>query len=313
MKGAKIGLGNQNPFYGSKKPKQRALAFWYDRLYAIALSIFKITGAEFEGVEATMNDRYLLCKMFERGYAGIAKDKDGKLRGLECTCVGLDPYRVPTNLTFVNAVLGTYHREVNKTGVLIPLNRDWSPIDQIIRKYTYQLAEIDITLDVNVENVRTTKIFPVSSDAEAQQIRRMIQDVEDGLPATLKKNVLRDSIMQKNGVPAYSIAENYFADKMIQDIRSKISEFLNIFGVDSSGANQVKAERNLVSEVHSNDQEIEVNRYYWLQPMQQAFDKCKELWGVDWKIDIVGREENYGRTLATEESGSNPVELPSED
>ena len=302
-----------NPFFG-KKPKQRALAFWYARLWEIAISCFQISGQEFEGPDATMNERYLLFKLLERGYAGITKDREGKLRGLECTRIGYDPYMMPTNLTFSNAVLGTFNREVNKTAVLMPANRIYQPVIYTIKKYARQIAEIDTTLDVNVINVRTTKIFPVSSDPEAQQVRRMMEDVENGLPATLKKNILRDSIMQKNGVPAYSLAENYFADKMIQDIRSKIAEFLNIFGVNTSGANQVKAERNLVSEVHSNDQEIEVNRYFWLQPMRAAFDRCRDLWGVDWRIDIVGRgsEDGTGKPVATKEPNSDPVELPPE-
>ena len=193
-----------------------------------------------------MNDVYLLNKLFTFGYAGITRDPKGDLRGLDCTRIGLDPYMWPTNLHFTNAILGSFDRTVNENAVFMPLNRDFSPIIGLLTKYARQLAEIDVTLDVNVINIRTTKIFPVSSDPEAQQIRRMVEDVENGLPATLKKNSLRDSIMNKNGVPAYSLAENYFVDKMIQDIRSKISEFLNILGVNTSGANQVKAERNLV-------------------------------------------------------------------
>ena len=301
-----------NPFTGSK-PKQRALAFWYQRLWSLAMSNFRIKGKEFYGPKATMNDVYLLNKLFTFGFAGITRDPNGDLRGLDCTRIGYDPYMWPTNLHFTNAVLGSFDRTINENAVFMPLNRDFTPIIGILKKYARQLAEIDVTLDVNVINIRTTKIFPVSSDPEAQQIRRMVEDVENGLPATLKKNSLRDAIMNKNGVPAYSLAENYFVDKMIQDIRSKISEFLNIFGVNTSGANQVKAERNLVSEVHSNDQEIEVNRQYWIGPMQEAFDRCNELFGVDWHIDITGREETDGRALDAAQSAADPSKLSSSD
>ena len=303
-----------NPYLKKNpKPKDKLLGFWFNRLWNLAISVFKIDGKEFYGIGATMNDRFLLSKLFQFGYAGIAKDLEGKLRGLNCVAIGLDPYMYPKNLGFHNHALGDFDRTVNETCVFMPLNKYCEPIISMICKYAEQLANIDLTLDVNVQNIRTTKVFIANNDAEAQQIRGMMEDVENGLPATLIKSFLRESIIgsKGNSLPAYTFSENYFADKMIQDIRSKISEFLNIFGVNSSGANQVKGERNLVSEVHSNDQEVSVNREFWIAPMQEAFDKCGELWGVDWKIDIAGREELEQR-LATEESIANSAELSSE-
>lgn len=305
---------NGNPWSCcSKKPKVRALGFWYNRLWNIAISSFKIEGKEFDGAKATMNRQYLLWKLFTFGFAGITRDPKGKIRGLDCTRIGYDPYMYPTNLNFVNEKLGSFSRKVNDTAVYMMANKNAAPVIPVIKKYAEQLADIDITLMVNVKNIRTTHIFTANSDPEAQQIRQMVSDIEDGLPATLKKSTLRETVLAgKNGLPVYSIAENYFADKMIQDTRSKLSEFLNIFGIDSSGANQVKAERNLVSEVHSNDQEIEVNRRFWIDPMQEAFDKCKDLFGVDWKIDVVRREEIDVRRISTEESAAGASELASE-
>ena len=303
-----------NPYLKKNpKPKDKLLGFWFNRLWEMAISAFKIDGDEFYGVNATMNDRFLLSKLFQFGYAGIAKDTEGKLRGLNCVAIGMDPYMFPKNLGFHNHALGDYDRTVNETCVFMPCNKYCEPIISKICKYAEQLANIDLTLDVNVQNIRTTKVFIANNDGEGQQIRRMMEDVENGLPATLIKSSLRDSIIgsKGNSLPAYTFSEQYFADKMIQDVRSKIAEFLNMFGVDSSGANQLKGERNLVDEVHSNDQEVAVNRAFWIDPMQEAFDKCKELWGVNWKIDIVGRDEIESR-MATAQSIADSSEFSPE-
>ena len=52
----------------------------------------------------------------------------------------------------------------------------------------------------------------------------------------------------------------------------------------------IKHERNLASEVNSNNQQIKINRVYWLEPRQKAAELASELFGTEITVDL--REED---------------------
>ena len=47
-----------------------------------------------------------------------------------------------------------------------------------------------------------------------------------------------------------------------------------------------KASKNAVAEVNSNNQQIMINRIYWLEPRQQAAEIASEIFDVEISVDI---------------------------
>ena len=282
-------LDNGNPFAKMKKGFENEYAtFFFNLLWDKAISLFEWRGKPFEGPDATMNRDYLEWALLSQGYAGILKDKKGNLRGLRCACVGLDPYNFPKEILCANPILGELRGTVNKDAVWIRNNKFGVPAVAKIYHYARVLARLQLSLDISLQNNRMTKIFIAENDPQAQQIRKLVDDVSSGKDAVIIKKSLMDNILSGDGknIPVYGTPSEYLADSYIQDMRSTMNDFFVTFGVNASGANIIKKERNLTSEVNSNNQEIMINREFWLSTRREAAELCNDIFGTDLAVDI---------------------------
>lgn len=284
-----------NPYTGCKTPEGICQRYWFSMLWNRVMSLYEWKGKDFEGKDATLNADYLEYTLMTQGEACFIKDKKGLLRGLRCSRIGLDPYNWPLTLLATNPVLGNLQGKVNKDCVWIRNNKFATPTIETIKYYATQLAKVQISLNVSLSNNRMTKVFQAESDEQAQAIRKMVDDIDSGKLAVIQKPDIFSQIMgggdsSGSGIPVYSTPSEYLADKYLENMREILNDFYTTFGVNSSGANMIKHERNLSSEVNSNNQQIMINRVYWLEPRQKAAELASELFGVEISVDL--REED---------------------
>lgn len=284
-----------NPYTGCKTPEGICQRYWFSMLWDRVMSLYEWKGKDFEGKDATLNADYLEYTLMTQGEACFIKDKQGLLRGLRCSRIGLDPYNFPLTLLATNPVLGNLQGKVNKDCVWIRNNKFATPTIETIKYYATQLAKVQISLNVSLSNNRMTKVFQAESDEQAQAIRKMVDDIDSGKLAVIQKPDIFSQIMgggdsSGSGIPVYSTPSEYLADKYLENMREILNDFYTTFGVNSSGANMIKHERNLSSEVNSNNQQIMINRVYWLEPRQKAAELASELFGVEISVDL--REED---------------------
>lgn len=284
-----------NPYTGCKTPEGICARYWFSMLWDRVMSLYEWKGKDFEGTDATLNADYLEYTLMTQGEAAFIKDKKGLLRGLRCSRIGLDPYNFPITLLATNPVLGNLQGKVNKDCVWIRNNKFATPTIETIKYYATQLAKVQISLNVSLSNNRMTKVFLAESDEQAQAIRKMVDDIDGGKLAVIQKPDIFTQIMggadsSNNGIPVYSTPSEYLADKYLENMREILNDFYTTFGVNSSGANMIKHERNLSSEVNSNNQQIMINRVYWLEPRQKAAELASELFGTEITVDL--REED---------------------
>lgn len=282
-------LDNCNPYTGCKTPEGICQRYWFDILWDRVMSLYEWKGPLFEGPDATLNADYLEWALMSQGEATFIKDKEGKLRGLRCSRIGLDPYNFPVTILATNPVLGTLEGTVNKNCVWIRNNKFATPTISTIKYYATQLAKVQTSLNVSLSNNRMANVFCAETDEQAQAIRKMVDDVDSGKLAVIQKPDVFAQIMSgdaSKNVMVYSTASEYLADKYIENMREILNDFYTTFGVNSSGANMIKHERNLVDEVNSNNQQIMINRVYWLEPRQQAAKLASELFGVEISVDL---------------------------
>ena len=285
-------LDNCNPFTNDKKykkcPETDYCIFFYNLLWDKAITFFEWRGDPLEGPDATMNRDYLEWCLLSQGHAGILRDKKELLRGLRCTRVGLDPYNFPREILCANFVLGELRGEVNKTAVWVRNNKFAVPAISKIVHYAKALARIQLSLDISLQNNRMTKVFAAENDHQAQQIRKLVDNVSAGKDAVIIKSSIMDNILagDRSSIPVYGTPSEYLADSYIQDMRSVMNDFFVCFGVNASGANVIKKERNLTSEVNSNNQEIIINREFWLSTRREAAELCNDIFGTNLTVDI---------------------------
>lgn len=280
-----------NPFSGCKSPEGICSRYWFNILWDRCMSLYEWKSPLLDGTDATLNADYLEYTLMTQGEACFIKDRQGKLRNLRCSRIGLDPYSLPITLLATNPVLGNLQGKVNKDCVWIRNNKFATPTIETIKYYATQLAKVQISLNVSLSNNRMTKVFQAESDEQAQAIRKMVDDIDSGKLAVIQKPDIFSQIMGSgdnsgSGIPVYSTPSEYLADKYLENMREILNDFYTTFGVNSSGANMIKHERNLSSEVNSNNQQIMINRVYWLEPRQKAAELASELFGVEITVDL---------------------------
>ena len=278
-----------NPYTGCKTPEGICQRYWFDMLWNRVMSLYEWKSPLLDGPDATLNADYLEWALMSQGEATFIKDKEGKLRGLRCSRIGLDPYNFPVTILATNPVLGTITGKVNKDCVWIRNNKFATPTIDTIKYYATQLAKVQTSLNVSLSNNRMANVFSAETDEQAQAIRKMVDDVDAGKLAVIQKPDVFAQIMggdKANNMLVYSTASQYLPDKYIENIRGILNDFYATFGVNSSGANMIKASKNSVAEVNSNNQQIMINRIYWLEPRQEAAKLASELFNVDISVDI---------------------------
>lgn len=278
-----------NPYTGCKTPEGICQRYWFEMLWNRVMSLYEWKSPLFDGPDATLNADYLEWALMSQGEATFIKDKEGKLRGLRCSRIGLDPYNFPVTILATNPVLGTITGKVNKDCVWIRNNKFATPTIDTIKYYATQLAKVQTSLNVSLSNNRMANVFCAETDEQAQAIRKMVDDVDAGKLAVIQKPDVFAQIMggdKANNMLVYSTASQYLADKYIENMREILNDFYATFGVNSSGANMIKASKNSVAEVNSNNQQIMINRIYWLEPRQEAAKLASELFNVDISVDI---------------------------
>ena len=278
-----------NPYTGCKTPEGICQRYWFEMLWNRVMSLYEWKSPLFDGPDATLNADYLEWALMSQGEATFIKDKEGKLRGLRCSRIGLDPYNFPVTILATNPVLGTMTGKVNKDCVWIRNNKFATPTIDTIKYYATQLAKVQTSLNVSLSNNRMANVFSAETDEQAQAIRKMVDDVDAGKLAVIQKPDVFAQIMggdKANNMLVYSTASQYLADKYIENMREILNDFYATFGVNSSGANMIKASKNSVAEVNSNNQQIMINRVYWLEPRQEAAKLASELFNVDISVDI---------------------------
>lgn len=297
---------NANPFCKSKRPEDILASYWYNKLWDKVISMYKWEGAEIDNGD--INPDYLEWALMSEGWACFVKDSNGKVRGLRCTRTGYDIYNQPTAITVNNAALkAPIHATVGVNGVLIKNNKFAIPIYETIKYYARQLAKIQTSMNVGLSNSRLTKVFVANGDPQAQQIRKMVDDADAGKLGTIIKKNIADSILEEGNIPVYATASDYLTDKYLQDMRTVLNDFFIHFGINESAANLTKGERNLTAEVHANDQEILVNRAYFLESREKAAEECNKIFGTSISVKIRGEEavENVLSQFGNEPSGTN--------
>lgn len=241
---------------------------YYSRLKNIALSIFK-----WEGLPDSCNGRFLEDTLYHYGVAGFAKDPEMDYMTLKATQSGqLNVYNEPLSYT----LYGTgYNRIYDKDDmVLIRNNPIEKSTDSTIIIYAEKLAVIDLAIQVNI-NAQKTPVLIRCDEKTRASLEAIYEQYEGNKPVIFGSKSLQDKPLEvlATGAP-------FVSDKLRQEKSAVWNECLEFLGINTNPADK-KKERLVVSEVESNNEQIDIQIATMFASRQRAAKMINEKYGLN--------------------------------
>ena len=156
-----------------------------------------------------------------------------------------------------------------------------------ISYYAVQLAEIQLSANVNLRNVKLAYVYLAEDNKEAENFKKMTNKVDSGEAMVFAK---KGSSQNKAELFFNNVANTYVVDKLLVDMRKVISNFDMEMGIPT--VNTEKKERLISDEANSNNAETTLRINYIIDRLKKECKKCKEMFGVDIDINLKGDLKN---------------------
>ena len=177
--------------------------------------------------------RYLLRTLLHKG--GIAYDKETGLY-LPYDGVGIDVYGLPTDYNLIGQ--NGYFIRRNKDGVVILRANDIKyPINQYFEQQAERVTDIDMSIDQNLESVKTMSIAYVEDNKQLLSLMNAVESRRIG--STIIFENKKSAIGA--GIKCESTGAQYLVDKLLEARRQILDETFSHIGI--SVANTDKRER----------------------------------------------------------------------
>lgn len=261
---------------------------YFYRLLDLAISVFKWENLP-EGVDERMLEYWLVYN----GFVLFFHDEDLKYstdnRAPEGYAVlpamingQWDMYNYPKD-RMAYAVNGLQVRLDETDSVFVFNDYLRVPMIPTLELYARRLAEIDRTIDVNVRNMKTPKIFR-GTEQQRLTFNNMMKKIEGN-----EYWIWTYKGIDPNQIEILDMSvPNVTLD--LQNLKHQLwNEVLTFLGVENT--NTEKKERLISQEVFSNMGDVEAQRFTRLNARQQACDEINRIFGLD--VSVSFRSGTY--------------------
>lgn len=262
------------------------MASYYKELYTfinIATSMFEYKNLP-EGIDERMMEMWLLCNGFCIFFKDDALREDPNGRAPEGYAVlqgamrgPLDLYDLPTE-RMAYAPNGFQKELTEDNSVIIFNNRLRSPELFVYMLYAQRIAEIDRTIDINVQNQKTPKVIRCDEKQRLTFKNLVAQQQGNVYTIAADKNVdLKDIEVLDLTVPF--VGEDL--DRLKRRYKSEVMTYMGVEGVDTD-----KKERLIGAEVLRGMGDVEAMRFTRLTTRQQAWAEINDKFGLDVEVNF---------------------------
>ena len=251
---------------------------FYSRLKAIALTVF-----EWENLPETCNARFLENTLFEDGQAIFVDDKDRKYINVRCTPASeLNIYNEATSYT----AFSTGYSEIFKMDECVFIRNNYlakSTASTIIL-YAERLAEIELTLQVNLK-AQKTPILIRTEEKTKRSLEVVYNQYDENKPKIIASKGLSEKPFEVLRTDA-----PFLVDRLREEKRAVWNEALEFLGINTNPSDK-KKERLIVSEVESNNEEIDIQGDTMLLARQEACGQINKLFNLNVSVRKRLKEE----------------------
>jgi len=266
---------------------QDSLLTAYFRKYLLqkVLSVFEWKMPE------TWSKDYFLYTLFGYGYLAIVNTNKYGVIPQQCGLQGFDIFYRPTNAIITNPLLtGFMTPKIDKQCVIIKVQPDYSSMMDIVNYYAGMMALSSETASINLLNSKLSYVFAAESKTVAKSFKKMYDKIASGEPAV----VIDKSLFKTDGSKAWeafnqNVGQNYIVGEILSDLRKWENMFNTDIGI--ANANTDKKERLVVAEVEANNEETTSKASLWLEQMQEACAKARNMFGIELSVDWRAKPE----------------------
>ncbi len=256
----------------AKYLNDRVVTDYFYRLMLYARSSF-----EWENLPNNIDEKWIEKYLFSEGQCVFFKDPIKGFMVARCTPNGnLNYYDEPT--TILPYACG-YTGETLENGVdcvVIKNNDCMIPTSPTIQLYALKLANIDRTIDTNIQ-AQKMPIIIRCSDKQKLSLKRMIDQRNENEPV-----IWADKSLDLEGVEVLRTdAPMVFKDLQLQKhmIWNECMTFLGI-----NNANMDKKERLVDDEVQANNEQVEASFNIMLKSRERACEEINRIFGTNIKV-----------------------------
>lgn len=247
---------------------------YYNRLKLIAISLFNWEGLDDIGGDS----RFLEMALFENGRAVFIKDEAlGYLTLRVNPSDKLNVYNLPTK---VIAYSTGYNVEYEMEDVVYIMNNDLQiPTSIVLQQFAYKLYNIDKTIDINLNAMKTPVILQ-GSIQQQMTLRNLLMQYDGNIPFIFGDKQFNITEAMK----VLDLKATYLADKLTIQKREYWNEMLTFLGINNTNVD--KKERLITSEVESNDEIINYYLNCFYKTRKKAVDEINKKFGLDLKLTV---------------------------
>lgn len=263
-------------FWTSLRGNELTYRQYYNRLTELSTSMF-----EWKNLPDTIDDRYLEMCLFSQGLAVFFKDEALGYLCLNCATNGkFNVYRIPTRRR-ASASNG-YNKVLSiKNSVIIWNNYIHTNSMLDVEMFSYRLADLDRTIDVNAR-AQKTPILIRCSEQQKLTMENLYMQYDGNEPF-----IFADKNLNPNDLSVLVTSAPYVADKLYT-LKTQIwNEALTYLGI--SNVNITKKERLITDEVQRNQGGTLASRYSRLEMRKKACKEINEMFGLN--IDVQYRDD----------------------
>lgn len=240
-----------------------------NQLCSLAKNVFL-----YEGMPEIIDMAVVKNRVLKTGSVAFFEDEFLGVLALPYNTIGkLDMYGNPVKIE-VFSTANAYRRELNSGEFVIMYdNIDKISLMPIIIQYAERLALCDRTIDINISQQKTPRVWKVPQSQE-KTFKDMVNNVDSYIEQILAYNDLGIESVESVLSPA-----PFVTDKIQTQKEKLYNEFLRVIGVSS--VNIQKKERLITDEIQASQGGSIVMRYNRYEPRLKAVNKINEKWGTN--------------------------------
>lgn len=248
-----------------------------NKYYNIFMNLIQIDGMDHDTLDYLLKKLYhngTICAFNLKNYGAVLTDYAPMNFGL---------YGLPNQLCIINTYNVPNFPKTATSGVdcvIGYLKRGHEPIERIVKFYVDKLAQLYMSLYINIETSKLPFIIGTSID-DKDAINEFISKLySNDLAIFLPSEYI-------NQIKVLNTGGAYIVDKIWTQILNTESELLAQLGID---ANSLNLNRITADQSNANNALINNFREGYKYELNAFCDKCNEILGTDWHARIVGEE-----------------------
>ncbi|MCQ2088153.1 MAG: hypothetical protein MJZ37_08860 [Bacilli bacterium] len=275
---------DKKQFYGSRSAAdvyRNTVHMLNNKYYNIYRSNFKTKGLTYR------EEQYVMNRFWEAGTVAAFNIKHTDALGYAQWAMNTwDMYGEPEQVNLINKygspLVPSGIQVVDKDVVIGYIQSNRKPLNMIVNWYVERIAQIQMVINTNLELHKMPFIIPVGDDSEKKKIMDVVDKILNN------EIVIAVEGVEPNIFKAISTQVPYIIDKLENHMKNLENDLLTYLGVNNSGSNKV--EQVQLSEVNSNNEEINLSDDNFNDNLKQFCRRVKEVLGKDISIEVSGQD-----------------------